>query len=271
LHDGARKGIIRRHEIGAFAYRVLDVSYKSEIGMKVSIRGLVLAIAALLVGAEAKAGYTYSVDDGSSEEVRGFGPMPGFSVFWANEFTAVPGNNLITSISIAFGSPIQTGSTVVGTPVVLYLFRDANGLAIPDNPILLASATTTVQAPDSNTFITASIAPTLVSGNFFVGALVSGFPENGTFPMGFDTTSPQNHSYSAAFTSVVGLGLLPSLGYDPNNVFPRDENKFGPAHDGNFLLRANGAAVPEPSSFAMCGIAAVVGLAVTRVRRRRQV
>jgi PEP-CTERM motif len=87
--------------------------------------------------------------------------------------------------------------------------------------------------------------------------------------MGFDTTSPQNHSYSAAFTSSVGLGLLPSLGSDPNNVFPIDDNKFGPAHDGNFLIRANAGSVPEPSSLALCGIAGLSGLGYAWRRRRR--
>jgi hypothetical protein len=241
-----------------------------EIDMKIRMLRLAFAMAIVLTGAETGAGYTtYSVDDGTAEENRGCGPTPGYSVFWANEFTAIPGNNLITSISVAFGSPVIRGGAIAGTPVEFYLFRDASGLATPNNPILLASVSTTVQSPDSNTFITASIAPTLVSGNFFVGALVSGFPANGTFPMGFDTTSPQNHSFSAAFTSVVGLGLLPSLGYDPSNVFPVNENKFGPAHDGNFLIRATGVSVPEPSSLALYGIGGFVVLAVAQVRRKR--
>jgi hypothetical protein len=86
---------------------------------------------------------------------------------------------------------------------------------------------------------------------------------------GRDLPPPGRLGDSAAFTSSVGLGLLPSLGSDPNNVFPIDDNKFGPAHDGNFLIRANAGSVPEPSSLALCGIAGLSGLGYAWRRRRR--
>ena len=138
--------------------------------------------------------FTYALDDGTAEQVRGFGPAPGASFFSANEFTANPAGDLITSISVAFGSPTQQYGAIGGTPVTFILFRDANGLATPTNPILLASVSTTIRSPDSNTFVTASINPTLVAGNFFVGVFASNLPQGGTFPLGFDTSSPQDRS-----------------------------------------------------------------------------
>lgn len=206
----------------------------------------------------------YSLDDGTAEGLRGFGPGAGNSVFYANEFTASPNANVIDSISIAYGSPLQPGRATVGTPVVLFLFKDANGLATPETPVLMTSVTTTVMSPDTNTFITVPIPPTAVTGNFFVGAPFSNLPASGPFPMGFDTSTPQNRSYSSAFTNTytTGLGLLSSLRYNPDNTFPVNLYEFGPAHDGNFLIRADGvpAAAPEPSSLAICGVALLTGL-----------
>ena len=232
--------------------------------------GMTVALLLLASALQAEAAFTYSLDDGTAEQVRGLGPSPGASFFSANEFTANSAGNVITSISVAFGSPAQPGNAIVGTPVTYFLFQDVKGLATPNNPVLLASTSTTIQNPDKNSFVTASISPTLVSGNFFVGVLISGLPAGGTFPLGFDTTTPQDRSYSAFFSGSIGLGQLSSIGFDPNNPnsFVVDSDKFGQALDGNFLIRANGLAVPEPSSLVLCGIAGIVGMAVACVHRK---
>jgi hypothetical protein len=239
--------------------------------MKNAFNRLALALGILAAGAvsEAEANFTYALDDGTAEQVRGLGPSPGGSFFSVNEFSSNPAGSLITSISVAFGSPRQPGNAIVGTPVLFLLFRDANGLATPDNPILLASASTTIQTPDTNTFVTASINPTSVSGNFFAGVLISGLPQGGVFPMGFDTSTFQDRSYTALFSGSVGLGQLSSLGFDHNNPnsFVVNSNQFGQAADGNFLIRADGVAVPEPSSLALCSIAILGSMVIALVRR----
>src|SRR5260370_35126849 len=96
-----------------------------------------VAILALLgAGAgPARADILSSVDDGTAEFTTGFNVTHG-SVFFANRFTAVPGGEVITSISVAYGLPgVGPGPVLAGTPVEVILFQDQAGGAAP-NPSL---------------------------------------------------------------------------------------------------------------------------------------
>jgi hypothetical protein len=239
------------------------------------------ALALLLGGAgAARADVLYAVDDGTSEFTTGFS-VTGGSVVFVNRFTAVPGGEIITSISVAYGLPgVGPGAVLPGTPLDVILFRDQNGGATPDHPVLLASAPTAVTNPNTNTFIDVAIPPTAVTGNFFAGVLVSNLPAQGPFPIAFDRDNPQDASYGAWFTHPIGLNEIPLLTFDPNSNagqnLEADSGNFVRVLDGNYMIRATGVpspagpGVPEPSTLALLGLGGIA-LAGWRRWRREQV
>jgi hypothetical protein len=237
------------------------------------------ALAFLLAGAgTARADILYSVDDGTAERPTGLSlPGPGGSVVFVNRFTAVPGGEVLTSISVAYGSPPVPGFALPGTPVEVILFRDQNGGATPDHPVLLASAPTSVTNHDTNTFIQVPITSTAVTGNFFVGVLVSNLPAQGLFPIGFDTDNPQRASFGAWFSSPINLSLVDTLGFDPSVTADQNlrlnSGDFVAVIDGNYLIRATGVpaaaepGLPEPSTLALLALG---GVALAGWRRWRR-
>jgi hypothetical protein len=242
----------------------------------VVLAGVALALLAGGAG-KARADILHSVDDGTSEFTTGFSVTHG-SVVFVNRFTAAPGGESIKTISVAYGLPgVGPGNVLAGTPLDVILFQDQTGGATPNHPVLLASAATSVTNPNTNTFIDVPITPTAVTGNFFVGVLVSNLPQGGPFPIAFDRDNPQRASYGAWFTFPIGLGQLSSMSFDPR--FTADQNldvnsnNFVGVIDGNYMIRATGvslAAVPEPASLTLLATGAL-GLLGYGWRRRRQV
>jgi hypothetical protein len=232
------------------------------------------ALALLITWAgPARADIIHSVDDGTAETATGLN-VTGSSIVFVNRFTTVAGGETITSISVAYGLPgAGNGAAVAGTPVTVILFRDQNGAATPNHPVLLASAATTVQDPNTNTFIDVAITPTAVTGDFYAGVLVSNMPAVGQFPIGFDKTNPQSASFGAWFTSAIPLSEISSMGFDPNVTTNQsldiDSGNFVAVINGNYMIRATGTpAVPEPSSLALLGIGAA-GLLGCACRKRK--
>ena len=199
----------------------------------------------------ARAGVEYRLDDGTAELAVGWGDREdgdgATSFFFANRFAAAPGGEMITSISVAYGSPDGNGSGFVtaGRPVTLILFRDQAGGETPDRPVLLRSAAATVASPGTDTFVTVPITPTAVSGNFFVGVHASPTGVNDEFPIAFDRTDPQGRSFAAFFNDPVPTEQLSALTYDPDNTtsdpITPDSNRFLGVVNGNFLVRAAGS------------------------------
>ena len=228
-----------------------------------------ITLVVLVAAAPARSAVTYSLDDGTAESGVGLTP-PGGSVFFANRFTAAPGGEKLTSISIAYGVPAFPGAARTGTPVQLLVFKDAEGRATPERPVLLASAPDEVTNPGTNTFNRVAIDPTVVDGTFFVGVLVSGLPSDGRFPIAFDRSTAANQSFAAFFSTPVQIGRLESLVYEPSrnssSIGNIDLGAIVRVVDGNFMIRAEGVPVPEPSA-AMAAVPAAAALAMRRRRR----
>ena len=222
----------------------------------------------LCVSGQAGASFIYSLDDGSAESSVGLS-LPGGSVFLANGFDTVPGAEVITSIQVRYGGSLAT----VGTPVVVSIFKDQNGGATPDKPVLLSSVASSILA--KNSFNSYDIPPTPVSGNFFVGVLVSNLPASGLFPILSDTTTPQNRSFGAFYSTPVGIDVLSSMTFDPTKTTGDfqttiDKNVIARAPGDNFMIRAVGvSAVPEPASVVMAATPVLIGLGCWWRRRKR--
>ena len=153
----------------------------------------------------------------------------------------------------------QTNQALLGAPATVHVWSDSDSDPSNGGTTLLASANTTVTNVDDDVFMKVNVSPTFVGNagdNFFVGVEVAHVA--GLFPASIDTTSSAVSSWVAGDTS---------FNLDPNNltgadVPPLQIDAIGFA--GNFMIRANAVAVPEPGCM---GILAITGLAFFRRRR----
>ena len=106
-----------------------------------------------------------------------------------NEFPVSGGNNVITSISIAWGTPAFPDPTLNGLPYTAVLWSDPNGDGSPTDAVVLAQVPGVISSAGTDTFITTPIPPTMVTtANFFVGFLMT--HTAGQFPAAFDESAP---------------------------------------------------------------------------------
>lgn len=216
--------------------------------------------AAMLVGAVASGpalgSVTYSWDDGAGN-VR-LGPTFAAEYMWGNIYTAQAGGEWINSISVSFGA------IPAGQALTVYLFQDTTpGDNDPRSAVLLASATgVTPASPPLNSFWTYSIAPTRVTGDFFVAVStqVRGrLPNNTTpdTPARLDPQGAPNAAKSWVFGADSYLNSPTPLASAPYSL-QMSQN----AIQGVFMVRANG--VPTPGAVALAGLAGLIA-----ARRRR--
>src|SRR5215216_3827086 len=178
---------------------------------------------------------TYSIDDGTAEDSVGL--TAGGNLLCLNSFAVVTGNNLITSISIAWGTPAFPDPTLNGLAYTAYLWSDPNGDGSPTDAVVLASAPGVVAQAGTDTFLTTNLPPTMVNtANFFVGFVIT--HAAGQFPAAFDETPPTLPNRSWV-----------SIGGNPNNL--SDAITIESAGlVGNWLIRAEGSGggpTPTPS------------------------
>jgi hypothetical protein len=215
-------------------------------------------LAGLLVGAGIYAGDAaaaiFQLDDGSAEDSIGVSSGT-TGVWWANAFdTASLGASTatITSLEIQF-SPL--GYPTLNSSFTLMLYEDSDNNGNPNDGLtLLQSATGTVTGYGVN--IDLSIPATVVSNGFFVGGY---YTPSGDYPAGYD-----NNSVSAG-KSWIGGG-------NGNIANPTTFNDFGAlatidsfSLPGNWTLRANGSAVPEPSTTLLMGLG-IIGIGYAKRR-----
>ena len=123
------------------------------------------------------------IDDGTAEDSIGL--TSGGSFVACNSFPVTGGNNVITSISIAWGTPAFPDPTLNGLPYTAVLWSDPNGDGSPTDAVVLAMAPGVIAQQGTDTFITTVIPPTMVTTtNFFVGFLIT--HTAGQFPAAFD-------------------------------------------------------------------------------------
>jgi PEP-CTERM motif len=179
---------------------------------------------------------TYQIDDGSSEQSIGL--TSGGNLLCLNEFTVTGGNNIINSISIAWGTPSHSDPSLIGLTYTAYLWNDPNGDGSPTDATVLTSQSGVITSQGTDTFLVSLIAPThVLTANFFVGFVINHLA--GQFPASQDTTNPlPNRSWV-------------SLGGNPNNMSDAEPIEFY-GLPGNWMIRAD--AVPEPSTYALVGL-----------------
>jgi hypothetical protein len=199
----------------------------------------------------------YALDDGSSEDSIGL--TAGGDLIALNEFTATPGNNIITSIDMAWGTPAFPDASLNGLSYTAVLWSDPNGDGDPTDAQVLATTTGVVVGAGTDVFEFNAITPTAVSGNFFVGFLITGAA--GQYPASLDESSAdQMRSYVAGGNA--GTGDIYDLSNNGLPVGSLDSVGL----PGNWLIRAD--AVPEPSTWAMVGLGGALLLGLMRYRAR---
>src|SRR6478752_10473800 len=148
--------------------------------------------------------FTYMIDDGTAEDSIGL--TSGGTFVACNSFPVTGGNNVITSISIAWGTPAFPDPTLNGLAYTAVLWSDPNGDGSPTDAVVLAQAPGVISNAGTDTFITTTIPPTMVTtANFFVGFLIT--HTAGQFPAAFDETAPTlpNRSWVAQTASINDL------------------------------------------------------------------
>lgn len=117
---------------------------------------------------------TYTIDDGQSNGWSRFTD----DVLVFNQFETVPGQETLTSISV--------GLSKRGNPTQLFIYQDADGDNTPDGNELQRTVTPTLTGTSG--FANVAIAPTTVSGTFFVGAAYASGSPNTYVPRDGDAT-----------------------------------------------------------------------------------
>ena len=169
------------------------------------------------------------LDDGSAEDAIGL--TAGGDTICLNEFAVIPGSEAISSVSIAWGTPVFPDPSLDGLPYTVAIWSDPNGDGNPNDAILLKTANGVVSLQGTDTFLTTNISATITTANFFVGFLITQFA--GQFPASFDESNPtfSNRSYIAGGAN----GDINNLNNNDLPVAPIES--YGLI--GNWLIRAD--------------------------------
>jgi hypothetical protein len=208
--------------------------------------------------------FTYQHDDGTVETGVGITDPAGgtHDIIWLNRFTVSGGNNIITNIQAAYGSPSDT-RPYNGIPVTLVLYNDPDG-GSTQNASLVYSQNVVVTNGNTGIINNYAIPPTAVQNFFLVGVLASNLPTglnntdpNARFLASFDQTDPDIAGVSfAGFTD-------PGNTLNPANLAGIPAGQYGTIEGfglpGNWVVRAVGD-VPEPTSLALFGLAGLLAI-----------
>lgn len=228
----------------------MNIAFPSPIKRALAAAAITMIVLGLFAPRAAKA-QTYSIDDGTAENSVGL--TAGGTPTFFNSFPTILGSNLITSISISFGSQTSV-EALNGLPYTVGLWSDPNGDGLPGDAVLLTSMPGVISGANSNTFVTSLITPQLVlTPNFFVGFVIT--HGAGLHPAGFDQTAP----------TLAGRSWVVPAGNINNLTGAITIESAGLV--GNWLIRAN-SAIPEPSTYALVALALAGMLFFARRTRR---
>ena len=203
---------------------------------------------------------TYMIDDGTAEDSIGL--TSGGTFVACNSFPVTGGNNVITSISIAWGTPAFPDPTLNGLAYTAVLWSDPNGDGSPTDAVVLAMAPGVISQQGTNTFITSVIPPTMVTTtNFFVGFLIT--HTAGQFPAAFDEDPPtlSNRSWVAQTTSINDLSgaiTIESAGLVGNWLIRADGNTGGPTPTGTPSPTPTATATPCTAQYTVAQIGGAI-------------
>ncbi len=227
--------------------------------------GIGIAIAQLItLGAQAQ--LTYRLDNGTiSTALNASDGTETRDNWFANEFTAQAGGNVITSVNLGVftSAPSSIGD------IVLYLVTDPAGNPAAGATRVYTQAFTPLTGDGTNAFMQTINLTTPVSFNvgdkFLVAAFIPnvvGNPPNDKYPFLLDTSGSAAGTFWDRSTPNT-FNLDDITGAKPiDQVLTAGGWTPGPGH---IFLRAT--AVPEPSLWALGGMAALA-LAVRRRRTR---
>ena len=181
---------------------------------------------------------TYMIDDGTAEDAVGFGNgVQNFEALWFNQFDVIPGQTLISTVSVAWGTPNFPDPAMDGTPVTIGVWSDPNGDGNPSDAALLGQVSGTIQNSGTDTFVDYTLSPAVDVGafsSFFVGDMtpMNNGPEQ--FFQGLDENSTLHRQSWVA-------GMSDGSAVDFEN--PGNNDLVGLIDDfglpGNWLIRAN--------------------------------
>jgi hypothetical protein len=174
------------------------------------------------------------LDDGSTENAIGL--TAGGDQMWMQRFGAASQNTTVTSISTAWGSPLNppTGNPPNGSPVDILIYSEPSQTGNPTDGVVLQHVTGTLAGTGTDAFQSFTLSPPVtVNGIFFVGAAVTALA--GQFPAPLD--QPVNPQDPPSPAWIVGntTGPLNFTNLGANNVAPIDIASAG--FPGQWLLR----------------------------------
>ena len=191
----------------------------------------------------------YMIDDGTAENGVGFGNgSQNFEALWFNQFEVIAGQTSISTVSVAWGTPLFPDPSNNGTAVTIAIWSDPNGDGDPHDAVLLGSVAGTIQNEGTDTFIDYTFNPPIdISGltSFFVGDMtpMNNGPEH--FYQGIDQDSTL-HRQSWVAANADGSPV------DINRIGNNDTigivDDFG--IPGNWLVRADTGAPVSPTPTA---------------------
>lgn len=163
----------------------------------------------------------FQLDDGEYENLSVVS-ADGEDIFVFNQFEVQTGQKVLTSISVGL-SPVSSNYQGLGNPKQLVIYQDNNGNDAPDSDEQVLAITPNLVGTEG--FANVVIAPTAVTGTFFVGAFYEGTgitTGNASYTLvPQDTTAPAGQSWQAITTN-------------PNSF-------SATLSSNNWLLRANGS------------------------------
>jgi hypothetical protein len=193
----------------------------------------------------------YMYDDGSTENALNM--KNGGQIAWLQRFSAVGGMDIITSVSVVYGTAHAGGphSPPAGSPTNVAVWDDTDDDGDPTTGLALVTVkATTIMTPDTDTFEKTAVTPAPVTNVFFIGAFTNNAV--GQFPAGIDFNVAASAGRAWISGSNLVNGFVPGNINHPNHVGVFEMDNLG--FPSVWLLRAEGIGKPSTFCTAKAGL-----------------